>query len=63
MSDFAAQLPMNDLDAALAVLLARFNAKPSAPPPIGDTVEQRLDSMLHPHGIMRRKVRLEGEWY
>ncbi|MDO4851124.1 MAG: NHLP bacteriocin export ABC transporter permease/ATPase subunit [Actinomycetota bacterium] len=63
MSEYAAQLPMEGLDAALAVLLVHFNVKPSATPPVGDTEEQRLDSTLHPHGIMRRKVRLEGEWY
>ena len=63
MSDSATQLPMNSLDAALAVLLAHFNVKPSDAPPIGDTTEQWLDSALHPHGIMRRKVRLEGKWY
>ena len=63
MSDFETQLPMNGLDEALAVLLAHFNVKPSKTLPIGDTIEQRLDSMLHPHGIMRRKVRLEGQWY
>ena len=56
MSDSATQLPMNSLDAALAVLLAHFNVKPSDAPPIGDTTEQWLDSALHPHGIMRRKV-------
>ena len=54
MSDFETQLPMNGLDEALAVLLAHFNVKPSKTLPIGDTIEQRLDSMLHPHGIMRR---------
>lgn len=63
MSEYAAQIPMEQLDAALAVLLAHFNAKPSAAPPVGDTEERRLDSTLHSHGIMRRKVRLEGEWY
>jgi len=63
MSDFVAQLPMNGFDAAMNALLVNFNIKPAGSPPLGDTVEQRLDSMLHPHGIMRRKVRLEGEWY
>ena len=63
MSDFVAQLPMNGFDAAMNVLLAYFNIKPAGSPPLGDTVEQRLDSMLHPHGIMRRKVHLEGKWY
>ena len=46
MSDFETQLPMNGLDEALAVLLAHFNVKPSKTLPIGDTIEQRLDSML-----------------
>ena len=63
MSDFETQLPMNGLDEALAVLLAHFNVKPSGTLSAGDTIEQRLDNALHPHGIMRRKVHLEGQWY
>ena len=63
MSDSAAQFPVNGLDVALAVLLAHFNVKPSGTLSAGDTIEQRLDNALHPHGIMRRKVHLEGQWY
>ena len=63
MSVIAEQLPVNRFDSALGVLLSHFNVKPSDVQPVGDTIEQRLDSMLHPHGIMRRKVRLEGAWY
>lgn len=63
MSVIAEQLPVDRFDSALGVLLSHFNVKPSDVQPVGDTIEQRLDSMLHPHGIMRRKVRLEGAWY
>ena len=63
MSVVAEHLPREQLDAAMSVLLDFFSVKPASTRAIGDTVEQRLDSMLHPHGIMRRKVRLEGAWY
>ena len=60
MNVIAEQLPVNRFDSAMGVLLSYFNVKPSDVQSVGDTTEQRLDSMLHPHGIMRRKVRLEG---
>ena len=63
MNVIAEQLPVNRFDSAMGVLLSYFNVKPSDVQSVGDTTEQRLDSMLHPHGIMRRKVRLEGAWY
>ena len=50
-------------DSAIGAVLAYFHLKPTVTPPASATLEQRLDLMLHPHGIMRRQVRLEGEWY
>ncbi|MBO4365064.1 MAG: NHLP bacteriocin export ABC transporter permease/ATPase subunit [Eggerthellaceae bacterium] len=50
-------------DSAIGAALAYFHLKPTATPPASATLEERLDLMLHPHGIMRRKVRLEGAWY
>ena len=63
MSVVAEHLPMEQLDAAMNVLLAFFNVAPAGTRAVGDTVEQRLDSMLHPHGIMRRRVTLTEKWY
>ena len=50
-------------DTAIGAVLAYFHLKPTSTPPASATLEQRLDLMLHPHGIMRRRVTLEGEWY
>ena len=43
MNDSAAQLPMNGLDAALTVLLAYFNVKPSGTPPAESGAADPLD--------------------
>lgn len=56
MSDYA-----QSLDAALAVLLDYFNVRHAGTS--GGDIEQQLDRLLHPHGIMRRRVCLEGAWY
>ena len=60
ISEFAAH---DQFVSAMNTLLAYFNVKNVNESPIGDTVEQQLDSMLHPHGVMRRQVLLEGAWY
>ena len=49
--------------AAIDEILKYYGFKPADIPDSVKDVEEQLEYCLRPHGIMRRNIRLEGNWY
>lgn len=50
-------------DDAIHAILQYYGAKPQEIPPSVKGLDERLEYLLRPHGIMRRNVNLEKGWY
>ena len=48
---------------AIEDILKHYNIVPEDLPEDITTLEEQLEYMLRPHGIMRRRVKLEGDWF
>ena len=48
---------------AIDEILKYYHFKPTEIPDTADELDEQLEYCLHPHGIMRRPVRLEENWY